>query len=160
MITMNWIFGTWPWYIAGPLIGLFVPALLIGANKMLGISSSFEQICVMVLPKEKKPTFPFDMAKNGWKLYFVIGIGLGGFIAVQFLSSSVVPFLPDKYFTDAGFVKLLIGGFCVGFGTRYANGCTSGHTIFGLSILNPGSLKATIGFFIGGLLSTYIAMLL
>jgi len=156
---MNWFFNTWPWYIAGPLIGLFVPALLLVTNKMLGISSSFEHICVMILPKEKKPTFPFNMDESGWKIFFVAGIAIGAFIAVQFLSSTTVHFLPSKYFTDSGFVKLLIGGFCVGFGTRYANGCTSGHTIFGLSILDPGALKATIGFFVGGLLSTYVAML-
>jgi uncharacterized protein len=157
---MEGFFESWHWYIAGPLIGLFVPALLIGTNKMLGISSAFEQLCMMVLPKERKSIFNFNSKENGWKLYFVLGIGLGGFVASKLLSSAPIHFLPEQYYTFYGSIKLLIGGILVGFGTRYANGCTSGHTIFGLSILQSSSLKATIAFFIGGLLFTYIGMLL
>jgi len=154
---MNWFFESWNWYIAGPLIGLFVPTLLIVTNKMLGISSAFERICMLALPKEKHSIFNFNWKDSGWKLYFVIGIALGGFIAAKFFSASPVHFLPEHYYSTAGYIKLFIGGILVGFGTRYANGCTSGHSIFGLSILQSSSLKATISFFIGGLFYTFFA---
>lgn len=154
---MNWFFEPWNWYIAGPIIGLFVPALLIISNKMLGISSSFEHICMLVLPKGKQSLFRFDINENAWKLYFVIGIGLGGFITSQFLSSAPLKFLPNEYYSFPGYAKLFVGGILVGFGTRYANGCTSGHSIFGLSILASSSLKATLSFFVGGLLYTFFA---
>ncbi|MDE3058797.1 MAG: YeeE/YedE family protein, partial [Bacteroidota bacterium] len=95
--------------------------------------------------------------ENGWKIFFVGGSALGAFIASHFLSSATVHFLPDKYYSAAGYAKLFIGGLLVGFGTRYANGCTSGHTIFGLSILQTSSLKATISFFAGGLIYTFFA---
>ena len=51
---------------------------------------------------------------------------------------------------------LAVGGFLVGFGTRYAGGCTSGHAISGLSNLQLPSLVAVIGFFIGGLVMTHL----
>lgn len=153
---MNWIFDPWEWYIAGPLIGLFVPVLLIVTNKMLGISSSFEHICMIVLPKEKRDIFNFNMNENGWKFSFAIGIAIGALIVTNFLSAGPVHFLPEQYHTIQGYGKLFFGGILVGFGTRYANGCTSGHAIFGLSILQSSSLKATLAFFAGGLLYTYL----
>ncbi len=154
---MSSIFGLWHWYIAGPLIGLFVPALLICLNKMLGISSSFEHICMLVLPEGKRSIFRFNMEENGWKILFVAGIMAGAFIASHFLSSTAPHFLPQKYYSAQGYGKLFIGGLLVGFGTRYANGCTSGHTIFGLSLLQSSSLKATLSFFAGGLIYTFFA---
>lgn len=155
---MNWLFEPWNWYIAGPIIGLFVPTLLIVTNKMLGISSSFEHICMILLPKDKGEIFKFNVEENGWKLSFVIGITLGAFIVSKFLSSAPLYFLPEQYHTTQGYVKLFFGGILVGFGTRYANGCTSGHSIFGLSILQSSSLKATLAFFAGGLLYTFLAL--
>jgi uncharacterized membrane protein YedE/YeeE len=156
---MNWFFEPWNWYIAGPLIGLFVPAVLIISNKALGISSAFDQVCMMVSPQTKKAMFAFKEKENSWKIFFVIGIGIGAFIVSRFLSSSPLHFLPEHYHTVPGYVKLFAGGILVGFGTRYANGCTSGHSIFGLSILSSASLKATLSFFAGGLLYTFIASL-
>lgn len=155
---MAWIFETWNWYIAGPLIGLFVPALLIVSNKKLGISSAFEHLCMMVMQKEKHHLFNFNWKDSGWKVYFVVGIMIGAYIATKFLSSNVVHFLPEKYYSCTGILTLFMGGMLVGFGTRYANGCTSGHAIFGLSNLQSSSLKATISFFIGGLLYTFFTL--
>ncbi|MFA6540806.1 MAG: YeeE/YedE thiosulfate transporter family protein [Bacteroidota bacterium] len=154
---MHWIFEPWNWYIAGPLIGFFVPTLLIVTNKMLGISSSFEHLCMILLPKEKHPMFNFNWKDSGWKVYFSGGIMIGAYVAATFLSSSKVHFLPEQYYSWSGYATLFAGGILVGFGTRYANGCTSGHAIFGLSILQSSSLKATVSFFIGGLLYTFIA---
>jgi uncharacterized protein len=157
---MNSLFEIWEWYLAGPLIGLFVPLMLIIGNKMFGISSAFLHICVLVLPKKKFEKFKYNWKENSWKFYFVIGIGLGAFIASTFLSDEPVRFLPEDYYTLSGYFQLLLGGILVGFGTRYANGCTSGHSITGLATLQLASLKATIAFFVGGLIYTWSAYFL
>jgi uncharacterized membrane protein YedE/YeeE len=154
---MNGIFGIWPWYIAGPLIGIFVPGMLICQNKKLGISSAFEHICMLMLPDGKKAIFHFNKEENEWKAFFVAGIMIGSFVAAHFLSSTHPHFLPDKYYSVRGCFDLFVGGLLVGFGTRYANGCTSGHTIFGLSLLQWSSLRATLAFFAGGLIYTFFA---
>ncbi len=60
--------------------------------------------------------------------------------------------------TLSGFILMVVGGFFIGFGTRYAGGCTSGHAITGLSNLQLPSLVAVIGFFIGGLLTTFVLL--
>ncbi|NCU02654.1 MAG: YeeE/YedE family protein [Chitinophagaceae bacterium] len=165
----------WPWYVAGPLIGLTVPALLIIGNKTFGISSSLRHICAACLPA-KIPFFNYDWKKEVWNLFFVGGILAGGFIAFLFLQNpepmivnaklstelatygitnydSLVPtevFNWSSLFTLRGFIMMVAGGFLVGFGTRYAGGCTSGHSIMGLSNLQWPSLIATISFMVGG----------
>ena len=153
---MDLIFNHWAWYIAGPLIGLFVPLLLVFRNQQFGISSSFTHLCALILPDNKRDHLDYSFKKHGWKFNFVIGIFLGGFIAVTFLSDSPQAFLPREYFSFKGYLYLFLGGLCIGFGTRYANGCTSGHAITGLSLLNPASLKATLAFFSGGAIFTFL----
>lgn len=165
----------WPWYIAGPLIGLMVPALLIFGNKTLGVSSSLRHVCAACIPAGI-PFFQYDWKKEAWNLFFVAGILLGGAIASQIFSNpapvQVNPalvtelgdygievsarLLPTEIFswpellTARGLVFIVLGGFLVGFGTRYAGGCTSGHAIMGLSNLQWPSLVATMSFMAGG----------
>lgn len=165
----------WPWYIAGPLIGLTVPTLLIIGNKSFGISSSLRHICASCLPANI-PFFKYDWKKEVWNLFFVLGIFLGGAIAVNLLANPnpvvVNPELAaelagygitnydnlvptdimswQSLFTLRGLLLMVAGGFLVGFGTRYAGGCTSGHAIMGLSTLQWPSLIATICFMAGG----------
>lgn len=165
----------WPWYIAGPLIGLTVPALLILGNKPFGISSSLRHVCAACIPA-KIPFFHYDWKKEAWNLFFVFGIFLGGILATVLLANpqpiEVNPALADELagygitnynslipedvmnwhslLTPRGFLLIVVGGFLVGFGTRYAGGCTSGHAIMGLSNLQWPSLVATICFMIGG----------
>ena len=165
----------WPWYVAGPLIGLSVPLLLIIGNKTFGISSSLRHICASCMPANI-PYFKYDWKKEIWNLFFVFGIFLGGAIAVNLLSNpapiEVNPKLAEELanygitdysnlipkdiinwqslFTLKGFILMIVGGFLVGFGTRYAGGCTSGHSIMGLSNLQLSSLIATVCFMIGG----------
>jgi uncharacterized protein len=151
----------WPWYVAGPLIGLTVPLMLLLAGKNLGISSSFRHLCAALLPKSGLAYLrSYDWRKESWNLFFAAGLVLGGFIATRFLSSHAAPLLPPEFHTPAGALRLLGGGFLIGFGTRYAAGCTSGHSIMGLSNLQKASLFATLAFFAGGLTAAALHTLL
>lgn len=152
---MENLFHSWPWYVAGPIIGLFVPLLLLVGNKLFGLSSSFDHICDFSFTKNIRSKIKFNTSKDSWKIYFIIGITIGAAISTNFLTFGDVHFLPPNYYSVFGFVKLFFGGLLVGFGTRYAGGCTSGHSITGISLLNPASIKATIAFFVGGLIYTY-----
>jgi uncharacterized membrane protein YedE/YeeE len=173
---MDLVKQPWPWYIVGPIIGLFVPALLMLGNKKFGVSSNLRHICAACFPLNN-PFFKYDWKKEAWNLFFAGGIILGGFLAVQFLStvqpmnlnpslmtelndygiSNFNYLLPLELFkwqalaTIKGIILIVVGGFLVGFGTRYAGGCTSGHSIMGLSNLQWPSLVATICFMIGGI---------
>ncbi|AQX07701.1 YeeE/YedE family protein [Elizabethkingia ursingii] len=165
----------WPWYVAGPLIGLTVPALLILGNKSFGISGTLRNVCASCMPANI-PFFKYDWKKEIWNWVFVIGIFFGGVIASVFLANphpiEVSPDLASELagygitnynnlvpedilnwqslFTLKGFLMMVVGGFLVGFGSRYAGGCTSGHAVMGLSNLQLPSLIATICFMIGG----------
>jgi uncharacterized membrane protein YedE/YeeE len=171
----EWLKQPWPWYVAGPLIGLMVPVLLLIGNKSFGVSSSLRHICAACLPA-KIPFFQYDWKKEVWNLFFVTGILVGAYIAVTLLSNhvpiEVTPKLqqelvgygisnynnivPAELFNWStlvslkGFIMMVAGGFLVGFGTRYAGGCTSGHSIMGLSMLQLPSLVATVCFMAGG----------
>ncbi|MGZ3850163.1 MAG: YeeE/YedE family protein [Flavisolibacter sp.] len=165
----------WPWYVAGALIGLIVPTLLLLGNKHFGISANLRHACAACFPANIK-FFKYEWKKEIWNFFFVGGIFIGAFIATHFLSnsapiqvnpnlvkelndygihdySSMLPrelFSLPGLFTLRGFIMLVLGGFLVGFGTRYAGGCTSGHSIMGLSNLQWPSLIATISFMAGG----------
>lgn len=177
MNILDWIRQPWPWYVAGPLIGLMVPALLILGNKTFGISSSLRHICAACLPANIS-FFKYDWRKEVWNLLFAGGILIGGFLAVSFFQNGaplalnprlvsmlhgygvndlegLVPadvFNWPNLLTAKGLIIMVGGGFLVGFGTRYAGGCTSGHSIMGLSNLQWPSLVATICFMAGGFL--------
>jgi len=165
----------WAWYITGPVIGLTVPLLLLLGNKHFGISANFRHACAAFFPA-KIGFFKYDWKKETWNIFFAAGIIAGGFLAARYLSNpqaiqvnpkllaeiknygitNTKSLLPPEIFSWEsllslrGFVLLVGGGFLVGFGTRYAGGCTSGHAIMGLSHLQLPSLIATISFMIGG----------
>jgi uncharacterized protein len=153
---MDWFMQPWPWWISGVLIGLTVPLLYLLAGKAFGISTSLQQIGAMCAPNTKFEYLrKHNRRGNLWTLVFVIGIALGAFVASRFLTAEPVALLPDMFKSPAGAAKLLFGGFLIGFGTRYAGGCTSGHSITGIANLNWPSLVATICFFAGGLAVTW-----
>ncbi|WP_154858352.1 YeeE/YedE family protein [Cyclobacterium xiamenense] len=180
---IEWIKQPWPWYVAGPLIGLTVPVLLIIGNKSFGISSSLRHACAACIPA-KIPFFQYDWKKENWNLVFVLGVFLGGGIASLFLSNpeaivvaestqqdlaqlgitdfrSLLPadiFSWSNLFTLKGLFFFVIGGFLVGFGTRYAGGCTSGHAIMGISNLQWPSMVATMFFMLGGFAMTHLIL--
>ncbi len=171
----------WAWYIAGTVAGLMVPLLLILGNKKFGISSSLRHTCAAVMPANIS-FFRYEWKKEQWNLFFVVGIFVGGFIAGTVLHNSEPPIiaeglrsqlslwgiddfnglLPTDLFSFGALLSLkgmtimIIGGFLVGFGTRYAGGCTSGHTIMGLSSFQLPSLIATVFFMAGGFFSAHI----
>jgi uncharacterized membrane protein YedE/YeeE len=165
----------WPWYVAGPLIGLTVPLLLILGNKSFGISSSLRHVCAACVPANI-PFFKYDWKKEIWNLFFVAGVLIGGFLTAQFLSNPDPVAINPKLATELagygvtnngglipadlfnwpallsakGIILMVAGGFLVGFGTRYAGGCTSGHAIMGISNLQWPSVIATCCFMAGG----------
>jgi uncharacterized membrane protein YedE/YeeE len=180
---MELLYKPWPWYVAGIIIGLTVPTLLLLGNKRLGISSTLRQLCAACYPA-RIPFFHYDWKKDSWNLFFAAGILLGGFLGgyvfanpepVNVSAETLDMFstwgltntqglLPEELFnfsnllTLKGFLLMVVGGFLVGFGTRYAGGCTSGHGIMGLSALQWPSLVATASFFIGGILFSHFIL--
>lgn len=177
------ISSPWPWYIAGPIIGLMVPLLLLLGNRSFGISSSLRHICAACFPT-KIPFFTYEWKKEIWNLFFAGGIVIGGFVAAHWLADpspvQISPklentlgefgitnhnnLLPSQLFnwpallTIRGFILIIVGGFLVGFGTRYAGGCTSGHSIMGLSTLQWPSLVATCCFMAGGFIMSNLIL--
>ncbi|QSE98750.1 YeeE/YedE family protein [Fulvivirga lutea] len=174
----------WPWYVAGFIIALVMFTLLYLGNTF-GISSNLRTVCSIFGAGKNCEFFDFNWRAQTWNLIFAGGMMIGGFIAAQWLTpdssvqisdetiaelqslgienpgENIVPeqlFSWESLLTLKGFVMLIVGGFLVGFGTRYAGGCTSGHAISGLSDLQLPSLIAVIGFFIGGLFITYLVL--
>jgi len=181
---MDIILQPWPWYVAGPLIAL-VMYLMFYFGEKFGVSSNLETVCAMGGAGKFVDFFKFDWRKNKWNLVFVIGLIAGGYIADQWLtpdqsialnpqtvedlsqmgfSNAGTTYLPNEIFsmesilTFKGFLILLFAGILVGFGSRYAGGCTSGHGIVGLSSLSKESFIAVVGFFIGGLIMTWLIL--
>jgi uncharacterized protein len=170
------ITAPWPWYVAGPLIGLTVPLLLLLGNKSFGISANLRHVCAACLPSTID-FFNYNWRNEAWNLLFAAGIIGGAVLASQIPTeplnvhedlkqelagygitdySAQLPtqlFDVNTIFRGRGFIVMVVGGFLVGFGTRYAGGCTSGHAITGLSTLQWHSLPATICFMIGGILT-------
>ena len=181
---MDFILQPWPWYVAGAMIAL-VMFLLFYLGKAFGVSSNLETICAMGGAGKLVDFFKFDWKAKSWNLMFILGAVIGGFITYQWLTPDEIvllnpqtvqdlsdigfenagaQFLPDEIFgletmfSLKGFLILLIAGVLVGFGTRYAGGCTSGHAITGLSNMELPSLISVIGFFIGGLIMTWVLL--
>jgi len=174
-INMELLSKPWPWWAAGIIIGLIVPTLLILGNKHFGLSANLRHACAACFPANVK-FFKYEWKKEVWNFFFVGGIIAGAIIASTLLANpepvQVVPELAaelqtygitdysgmvpnqliswESLFSLRGFIMLVLGGFLVGFGSRYAGGCTSGHSIMGLSDLQWPSLVATIFFMVGG----------
>ena len=178
---MEFIIQPWAWYVAGPMIA-FVLFLMYYFGRSFGVSSNLETFCSIAGAGKATDYFKKDWKNQMWSLFFVVGIIAGGYISSEYLMSNnnIIlnsktvselselgfenagnTFLPPEIFSTKmlfsakGILVLLVGGFLVGFGSRYAGGCTSGHAITGLSNLQLPSLLAVIGFFTGGLIMTW-----
>ncbi|WKW47315.1 YeeE/YedE thiosulfate transporter family protein [Myroides sp. JBRI-B21084] len=179
---MDWILQPWPWYISGPLITLTMFILLV-VGKNFGMSANLRTLCTICGANKTCDFFCFDWKLQRWNLLVMLGAIIGGFIATHYLSDNQIPninqqtieqlhqmgiesagstYTPIELFGSEALsspktiIILLIGGVLVGFGSRYAGGCTSGHSISGISNLQIPSLIATIGFFIGGLIMVHV----
>lgn len=181
---ISFISQPWPWYVAGPVIALVMFVLILMGNSF-GISANLRSMCSIVGAGKYCEFFDFNWRSQIWNLVFALGLIIGGGIVHLYLSpgtevnisqetisdlqelgieapgKALVPlsiFNWESLATLKGFILLVVGGFLIGFGTRYAGGCTSGHAISGLSDLQLPSLIAVIGFFIGGLLMTHLVL--
>ena len=178
---MDLILQPWAWFIGGPLIAISL-LLYFYFGQNFGASTNFETLCTMAGAGKVSDYFKKDWKQRDFALLFVIGLIIGGFFSAYYLipnqaidlnpntvqeltdlgfSNVGNQYFPDEIFGDdiifslKGFLILLISGVLIGFGTRYAGGCTSGHAITGLSSLQLPSLLAVIGFFIGGIIATW-----
>ncbi len=181
---MKFMLEPWPWYVVGPLITLIMLLMFI-FGKSFGVSSNFRTICAIGGAGKYSDFFNFNWRDSVWNLVFIFGAALGGYLANNFFmgydtievsqatvqelqtfgidnkGEGIAPsaiFSWENLFTLRSFIMIVVGGFFVGFGTRYGGGCTSGHAITGLSNLQLPSLLAVIGFFIGGLVMTWLIL--
>ena len=181
---MNSLFQTWPWYISGFVIAIIMLTLNY-FGKVFGMSSNLRSMCSIAGAGKYVSFFDYDWKAQRWNLLVIIGAMLGGYVAVYFMSdpSNVTlnpktiaqlsqmgidapngKLVPNALFGEAAFqspkmiVILIVGGTLIGFGSRYAGGCTSGHAISGMSNLQMQSLKAVIGFLLGGLVMSHFIL--
>jgi uncharacterized membrane protein YedE/YeeE len=174
----------WPWYVAGPLIGLVPAVLLLLGNRMFSVSANLRHLCAAVYPR-RIDYLRYDWRRDGgWNLAFALGILVGGFLAgtvfrnpepiaiasqtkAALLALGVRDFtglVPFDLFnwaslaTPRGLLLMVGGGFLVGFGTSYAGGCTSGHGLSGIADLQLPSLIALLSFFAGGIIGTFVLL--
>jgi len=174
----------WPWYVVGPIIAGVMLAL-VSLGRAFAVSTNLRTMCALAGAGKASRFFRYDWKKDVWNLVFVLGALVGGAVAAGFLAppegnhshvsektvhdlreigvpmgEGAVPVVPTvfQWTSPKGVVLLLVGGFFVGFGARYAGGCTSGHSISGMANLHPHSLLATVGFFVGGLVTTFLVL--
>ncbi len=181
---LDFISQPWHWAVSGAAIALTL-VLLTWMGRSFGVSMTFKDVCAMAGAGKKTPFFQMDLKDEYWRLSFVVGGLVGGIVSVLFLKSPEtvaisqstidylatigisypegdekgMGFVPTSLFNFSsikGIILALAGGFLVGFGARYGDGCTSGHAISGLAHLQLPSLITVIGFFIGGLLMTHL----
>ncbi|RZK48802.1 MAG: YeeE/YedE family protein [Pedobacter sp.] len=179
---MEWILAPWPWYVSGPLIAITMFVLLY-LGKNFGMSSNLRTICTICGADKTSSFFKFDWRSQSWNLLIVLGAMIGGYIAAHYLGANQAPalnpktitqlesigihsagkaYVPTELFGMEAFTNLktmailIIGGLLVGFGARYAGGCTSGHSISGISNFQLPSVIATMGFFIGGIMMIHL----
>jgi uncharacterized membrane protein YedE/YeeE len=149
------------WAIAGAGISAITLCLLLLANRRLGLSTGLEDICSLVL---EQPYFQRSAVTSGrgWRLPFLIGLALGGFLSAALGGGWHPTWALGRFDAAVGLgpsgklAWMFVGGLFIGFGTRLANGCTSGHGIFGLANLERPSLVATLCFMAGGMVTTQL----
>ena len=178
---IDFLIEPWSWWFSGIVIAAIM-FILIFFGKSFGFSANLRTICSATGAGKKVKFFNFDWKKQIWNLIFLVGAIIGGFVASEYMTDgehvvaisentikdlgelgfsapeSIQPtelFSYESLFTIKGFLVLAIGGLLVGFGARYAGGCTSGHAISGISDLQIPSMIAVVGFFIGGLIMTF-----
>jgi uncharacterized membrane protein YedE/YeeE len=149
----------WHWALGGACIGLVTLGLLFVGNRSLGVSTGFENICSIVVdtPYLRRENL---LAGASWRFPLMAGLLLGGFLSAVFGGGWSAFWDLGIFDTEIGWgpggkiVWMFVGGIFIGFGTRLAGGCTSGHGIFGLSNLEIPSLVSTVSFMAAGIVTT------
>lgn len=183
MVIIDTLSQPWHWAVSGFVIAVVTIGLAL-AGKRFGVSSSYEAFCSIASGGTLSEYFKFSWKDDGWRLVFIGGSILGGALAAMYLQSTPPAisdatvthlqdlgisydaaksagkeFIPVEIFmwnSPKGILIGIIGGILIGFGARWAGGCTSGHAITGLAQLQLPSLITVIGFFIGGLIMTHL----
>lgn len=153
-------------WIGGALVGLFTVGLLWITGRHLGASTGYGNLCGLV---SRQPFFRSGEYADpaGWRLWFTLGLPLGGLAGAlvtpgysfEAWAGFSMGEMYDSVMPEAAWAKglvVLLGGTLIGYGARVAGGCMSGHSIMGLSLLNPPSLLASAGFFAGGIVSVQL----
>lgn len=166
---MNWLTATrWSPYLVGAGIGVLSWFTFLISSKALGCSTSFARTAGMIErifrgeQVTRKPYYQKVRPTIDWQWMLVLGIVVGAFVSSQLSGSFELRWIPDRWemaFGSAAWSRLvvaLIGGVLIGFGARWAGGCTSGHGISGALQLSVGSWIALLGFFVGGAITAML----
>ncbi len=148
----------WSGAFGGLAVGIYALFQFFVTGKILGVSSGYGNICGYLSRTSFFHEGPWK-SLNNWRLWFLIGLPLGGLLAAltspgEIALSFSLGSLYDSVIPSQLWIRGLIlagGGVMIGYGSRMAGGCTSGHSIGGIALLNPPSVVASIGFFIGGI---------
>ena len=149
----------WSGWLGGLAIGMYAVFQWLVTGNALGVSTGYGNFCSYLSRTGYFHEGEYQIANN-WRLWFLLGIPLGGFLAALTSPGEIVVSLSLGAMYDsvlpqvlwARGLVLLAGGVMIGYGARMAGGCPSGHSIAGLSMLNPPSLLASAGFFVGGII--------
>lgn len=164
----SWIGQSWPWWAAGIVIGLLVPAFYYLMNAGLSVSTGYGSLIKAAFPGTRLKWFKSRQFSDrwGWRLFFLSGIILGAMLANylsgQPLISSGMGILTSTLTWPPFLVGLMlfVGGLMMGMGARLAGGCTSGHSIHGLATFQFSSLVVTLVFLLFGVLTTNLVRVL
>ena len=144
---------TWPFWLSGGAIGLFVVAFAWLTGKAVGVSAGYGSLCGLSSRLEFFRKKPYS---ESWRLWFILGIPLGGLAGAALSRRLGLNTVMGTFDTSVGFSPwlkvpvLLVGGALIGFGARWAGGCTSGHAIVGVAQGAKSSVVATMGFMVAG----------
>lgn len=153
----------WSGWAGGLAVGIYMLFQFIVSGKALGVSTGYGNFCSYVTKARYFHVGDY-VDPNNWRLWFIIGLPLGGLLAAltspgEIVASFSVGELYDSVFPAALWAKglvLTLGGVMIGYGARMAGGCPSGHSIAGMSMLNPPSFIASVGFFAGGIIMVQV----
>jgi len=139
-----------PWYIAGPALGLLVVGFFVMANQPLGATGAYVETYKTVTRKADAVS---------WRMFYFIGIPIGGFVGVVlkeegFVRRSGYDALRNELSLGTTAIIVLVGAVVMGYGARMAGGCTSGHGICGTAQRSPASWVATCTFMASAVLTT------
>jgi len=166
---MNWLTEThWSPYIVGIGIGILSWLTFLISKKPIGCSTAFARTSGMIeklfrgKKVEQKLYYKEVEPVVDWEWMLVLGVVIGALISALLSGDFRWQWVPSRWaatFGTAVFPRVIVaitGGICLGFGARWAGGCTSGHGISGTLQLAVSSWVAAISFFIGGIITALL----